>query len=130
MKSLQSVAVQVVDDGLDSLHRSDAIHQVAVLGELVWVPLVDVQILLIGIRVLDEMHAHIVEALDGAHAGGAHGDDLALVMDELLQAAAMYHDILRMHLVTLYLQALHWLEGACAHMERYLLTVYAMSIQS
>ena len=129
MQGFQSVAVEVIDDCLDSLHRSDAIHQIAICRLLVWVPLVHVQLLLACLRMLDEMHSHIIETLDGAYAGGSHGDDLALVLDELFQTAAVNHDIFGVHLMTFYLKTLHRLEGSRSNMKGHLFTVDAMGIQ-
>ena len=129
VKGFQSVAVEIIDDCLDSLHRSDVIHQIAICRQLVWIPLFYMQVLFTCLRMLDEMHAHIVETLDGAHTGGSHGDDLALVLDELLQTATMNHDIFGMHLMTFYLKTLHRLEGSRSYMKGYLFTVDAMRIQ-
>ena len=129
MQGFQTVAVEIIDDCLDSLHRSDAIHQIAICRQLVWIPLLYMQILLACLRMLDEMHTHIVETLDGAHTGGSHGDDLALVLNELFQAATMNHDIFGMHLMTFYLQTLHRLEGSRSYMKGNLFTVDAMRIQ-
>lgn len=75
VKGFQSVAVEIIDDCLDSLHRSDVIHQIAICRQLVWIPLFYMQVLFTCLRMLDEMHAHIVETLDGAHTGGSHGDE-------------------------------------------------------
>ena len=119
VKGFQSVAVEVIDNRLDGLHRGDAIHQVAICRQLVWIPLLNMQIFLACLRVLDKMHAHVVKALDGAHAGGTHGDDLAIVLDQLFQTAAVNHDVLGVHLMALNLQTLHWLEGAGTHVQGY-----------
>ena len=98
MKCLQSVSVQVINNRLYCLHRRDTIHQVTILTLLVWIPLVDVQVLLAGIRIADEMNTHIVKALDGTHTRGSHCYYLALMLQEFFQTATMYHDILRVHL--------------------------------
>ena len=129
VKGFQSVAVEIIDDCLDSLHRGDAIHQVAICRQLVWIPLVYMQILLACLRMLDEMYSHIVETLDGAHTGGSHGNNLTLVLDELFKTATVNHDIFGVHLMTFYLKTLHWLEGSRSYMKGHLLTVDAMRIQ-
>ena len=74
------------------------------------------------------LHAHPVEALQGAHAGGAHGDGLAVVAQQLVDGLAAHADILGVHLVVCYLLALHGLERACTHMEGELLAVDALVV--
>ena len=82
MESLQAVAVQIIDDCLDSLHRSDSIYQIAIFRKLVRIPLFYVQIVFICLRMLQQMNAHVIETLDGTDAGGSYGNDPTLVLDE------------------------------------------------
>ena len=129
MESLQAVAVQIIDDCLDSLHRSDSIYQIAIFRKLVRIPLFYVQIFFICLRMLQQMNAHVIEALDGTDAGGSYGNDPALVLDEFFQTAAMNNNIFRMHLMTFDFKTLHRFECAGSYMQGYFFTVDSMRIK-
>ena len=74
-------------------------------------------------------NAHVVEAFEGAHAGGAYGDGFTPVSNELLDGLTAHGNVLRVHVVPTYLLALDGLEGACTHMKGQFLTVNACLIK-
>ena len=129
MESLQAVAVQIIDDCLDSLHRSDSIYQIAIFRKLVRIPLFYVQIFFICLRMLQQMNAHVIEALDGTNAGCSYGNDPALVLDEFFQTAAMNNNVFRMHLMAFDFKTLHRFECAGSYMQGYFFAVDSMRIK-
>ena len=129
MESLQTVAVKIIDDSLDSLHRSDSIYQIAIFRKLVRIPLVYVQIFFICLRMLQQMNAHVIEALDGTDAGGSYGNDPALVLDEFFQTATMNNNVFRMHLMAFDFKTLHRFECAGSYMKGYFFAVDSMRIK-
>ena len=129
MESLQAVAVQIIDDCLDSLHRSDSIYQIAIFRKLVRIPLFYVQIVFISLRMLQQMNTHVIEALDGTDTGGSYGNDPALVLDEFFQTAAMNNNVFRMHLMTFDFKTLHRFECAGSYMQGYFFAVDSMRIK-
>ena len=84
----------------------------------------------VEVGILQQLETHVVEALEGAHAGGSDGNGLGLVSDEFLQGAPMHTNVFRMHLVALDFLALDGLERACSHVEGHFLAVDATHVES
>ena len=122
--------VEQVADGLGSGDglASDDDQSLLVVWQVVGLPLVDVEILLLCVRIHGQFHTHVVEALQRAHARRAHRRGMASVGQELLKRLASDGDILRVHRVALYIFRLHGLERSRSHMERHFLAVDAVGI--
>ena len=125
MKSSLVVTVEPGQDVLQGFQGFDG-----QLFLLIGLPLLHVQLVFVGIGVLLELHSHIIQTLQGAHAGGAHGDGLRLMTDELLDGVPLHTVILRVHAVSFYLLTLHRLERTRTHMQGELLTVDTPLINS
>ena len=85
----QVVTVKILEYLLQGLQGGQRI----VLG-VVGHPLGDTQLLLGGIGITADEHTYIIEALEGAHRGGTHGNGFTLMGDELHDSATLYYDIL------------------------------------
>ena len=121
------VAVEIVEQVLQGLDGRDGALPHST-GFVVGLPLVHMQLLFGEFGIAAELAAHVVEALEGAHAGGAHGNGTGLMGKQLGNGLAAHADVFGVHLVTLYLLALDGLERAGAHMERDLLAVDAAAV--
>ena len=95
---------------------------------LIGFPLGDVELLLCEMGGAHELAPDIVEALDGAHGGGAYGGAAAAMGEESLDGVARYVDELGVHLVVANLLALDGTEGAGADMEGDLIALYTSLI--
>ena len=103
------VPVQVVDDVLKRLLGGDR------TGCGIGHPLGDGEGLFVGIGVIFQDLANVIQALEGAHAGGAHGDDGAGSVDDVLDHVAWHADELIVHGVVTDVLTLNRLEGARTH---------------
>ena len=74
------------------------------------------QVGLIDIGLRQHLEAHIIEALQGAHAGGTNGNSLAIVGQQFFEGLTAHADIFGVHLVTFNLFALNRLKRTCTHM--------------
>ena len=82
-----------------------------------------------GISIGSHHLAQIVQAFQGAHAGGSHGDGPSLVCDELLNCLLPNGNVFRVHLVPSDFCALNGFEGASPYVQGHLLAVNALGIQ-
>jgi len=73
---------------------------------------------------------HVIEALQRAHAGGAHSDGAAAVGHETLYGVTIDGDVLGVHVVSANLFALDGAEGAGAHVQRHLFALYISLLQA
>lgn len=89
----------------------------------------DMELLVGEVGGVHEFETDIVEALEGAHGGGADGGAAAAVGKETLDGAARDEDILGVHLVTLHLLALDGTEGAGTDMEGDLVALDALGVK-
>ena len=96
---------------------------------IVGFPLGDVEAGLGDVGIGDGLEAHVIEGLQGADAGGADGDGLSSVVDELLYGLATDADGLGVHLVAFDLFALDGFEGAGTDVEGEFLAVNAVGIE-
>ena len=106
-----AAVAQVGGDGIEGLPDGELRVGVAVgvpLGKLAVPP------------TLMNHASDVVEALEGAHGGGAHGDDTAGGVGKLLDEGQRHGDELAVHLVLPYRVRFDGLERACADVERQL----------
>jgi len=109
VQGVHLVAVQVVEYVLQGLHGGE-VHLV-----LIRHPLLHVQLLLVGVGLLCQQYADVIQAFEGAYRGSAYGYRLASVGKELFDGTSVHGNVFSMHLVTFYLFALHGLEGSCPY---------------
>ena len=121
------VAVEIVEQVLQGHHGRDGALPHST-GLVVGLPLVHMQLLFGEFGIAAELAAHVVEALEGAHAGGAHGNGTGLMGQQLGNGVAAHADVFGVHLVALYLLALDRLERSGTHVERDLLAVDAAAV--
>ena len=114
VQSFHLMPVQVVEQGLQGVRGRDGGF---LRRKLVGLPLAYVQFFFRGVGVLHYGKPDVVEALQGAYRGGAHGNGLSVVCQQLGDGVAGNGDVLCMHFVPLNLFALDRLEGACAHVQ-------------
>ena len=74
---------------------------------IVGLPLVYMQFILRGIRILNHFQAHIIKALKRSNTSGTNGYSTAIVSNKLADGITTNRNILSMHLVPLYLFALY-----------------------
>ena len=127
VQRLHAVAIQVGDDGLQGIGGRDG----GGFGRhFVGLPLPDVQFLFGGVGTIQQGDADVVEALQCAHGGGAHGDGASFMGYQPFQRVARHGDVLRVHLVPFNLFAFHGFEGAGTHVQRQFFQLHALLAQS
>ena len=87
------------------------------------------QLLFRQVGTVHHLQTHIIEALQRANAGGTYGNGLSVVSQQTFQGMALDSHIFRVHLMLSDGVALHRLEGSGTHVQRQLLTFYAMGIE-
>ena len=104
-------AVEIIDNGLQGLRSGYG------TSHGVGHPLTHAKVLLRGIGIVVQNHAYVVEALEGAHAGGANGNNRCRGIAKFHKQAARDRDKLGVHVVPAYGFAFHRLKCSGAHME-------------
>ena len=110
-EAVYPATVEVVDESEQGLAGGNV--GCAVVG----LPLFDDELLGRGVGVLYEGAAHVVEAFECAHRGGAYGDDAPCGRGQRKEGLARYRYVLGVHGVAGNGVALHRLEGAGSHMQ-------------
>ena len=126
VQGLHPVAVQVVQDGLQGRWGGDAL---LLGGQLIGLPLADVQFFFGGIGMIHQGQSDVIEAFQGAYGSRSDGDGLSLVSQQLHEGLSGDGDILRVHLVAFYFFAFDRFEGAGSHVQGQFLQVRSLLAQ-
>ena len=128
MKGFQLMGIQIVQQMGESLFNRNACHQFAVSSILVGLPLVHMQRLFRTVRMVVQLHTHVIQTLQCAHAGCSDSYGLAMVLEQSFEGMPVHHHIFAVHLMTGNLFRFHRLKRSGTHMKRHLIALYALGI--
>ena len=114
MERGELVASHPVEQSLQGLEAADLL--LLAIRLLIRLPLVYVQLLFLDIGITHHLQAHIIKALQRAHASGSHGNSTTAMSQQALDSMTAHSNILGMHCVLANGLALHGLERTGTYM--------------
>ena len=97
-------------------------------GAFIRFPLAHMQVGFSKFKSTLKLNTHIVKTLKSAHTRCAYSYSLGIMLDKFLKSLTMNTYIFGMHLMSLNLVCLNWLEGSSTNMQCKFLSIYTRSI--